>query len=157
MEVMKETELVNKLIELCYTIASAESCTGGMFASTIINVPCASKVINASIVTYSNEAKQKYCDVKKETLEKYGAVSEQVATEMAIGIAKQTHANVGVAFSGIAGPGGATPTKRVGTVCFAFAINDKVTSYTKIFDGDRMEVRKSSVDFAINTLLDLLK
>ena len=153
---MKEQAVVDKLVELGYTIASAESCTGGMFASTIINVPCASKVINSSVVTYSNEAKQKYCGVKEQTIEQFGVVSEQVAIEMALGIAKESNANVGVSFSGVAGPGGGTKETPVGTVCMAFAINGQVQSYTKIFAGDRMEVRQKCVDFALNKLLEIL-
>lgn len=127
-----------------------------MFASTIINVPCASKVINSSVVTYSNESKQKYCGVKEQTIEQFGVVSEQVATEMALGIAKESNANVGVSFSGVAGPGGGTKETPVGTVCMAIAINGQVQSYTKIFTGDRMEVRQKCVDFALNRLLEIL-
>lgn len=153
---MKEKILVEKLMEKNYTIASAESCTGGMFASTIVNVPNASSVINASVVTYSNEAKQKFCDVKKETLKAHGAVSEEVAREMAEGIKNTCDANVGVAFSGIAGPGGATPNKPVGMVCFAFCINGTTCSFTQIFKGNRTKVRKKSVNFAIDKLIELL-
>lgn len=154
---MKEEMLVNKLIQLGYTIASAESCTGGMFSSTIINVPNASKVISSSIVTYSNEAKQKYCGVKKETIETYGVVSENTAREMAIGIAKECDANVGVSFSGYAGPATDVGDTTVGTVCFGFCIEGKVCSCTKVFKGGRMSVRRKSVNFAINKLLELLE
>lgn len=154
---MKEQQVVNRLVELNYTIASAESCTGGLFAGTIINVPCASKVINSSIVTYSNEAKQKYCGVKAQTIEKFGVVSEQVAIEMAVGIARECGANVGVSFSGVAGPGGGTKETPVGTVCMAFAINGKVESFTKVFDGNRMEVRQKCVEFALEKLLEILQ
>lgn len=153
---MKEEQVVDRLVELGYTIASAESCTGGMFASTIINVPYASKVINSSVVTYSNEAKQKYCGVNEQTIETFGVVSEQVASEMALGIAQESKANVGVSFSGVAGPGGGTKETPVGTVCMAFAVNGKVESYTKIFDGGRMEVRQKCVEFALDKLLEIL-
>lgn len=154
---MNEEKLVNKLIELDYTIASAESCTGGMFASTIINVANASKVINSSIVTYSNEAKMKYCNVGIETLNNFGAVSIETAREMAVGIANECNSNIGVAISGIAGPGGGTPNKPVGTVCFGLSVNGEVYSYKKLFAGDRLSVRQQSVDFAINELINLLE
>ncbi len=153
---MKEKQLVCKLILNGYTIASAESCTAGKFAATIVNVPDASKVINSSIVTYSNEAKQKYCGVKTQTLQKFGAVSEETTNEMCSGIATECNANVGVAISGIAGPKGATPTKPVGTVCFGFCINGHITTCTMHFKGGRQSVRKKSVNFAINKLLKLI-
>lgn len=153
---MKETKLVNILIEKNYKIASAESCTGGMFASTIVNVPNASKVLDASIVTYANEAKEKYCNVSHKTLEKHGAVSEETAGEMAVGIAKECGCQVGVSFSGIAGPSGGTPQKPVGMVCFGFSINGKLETYTKFFKGNRTRVRKQSVRFAINKLIEIL-
>ena len=153
---MKETKLVNLLIEKNYKIASAESCTGGMFASTIVNVPNASKVLDASIVTYANEAKEKYCGVKSKTLEKYGAVSEETAGEMAIGIAKECNCQVGISFSGIAGPSGGTADKPVGMVCFGFCINGKLETYTKHFKGNRTKVRKQSVKFGVNKLIELL-
>ena len=146
---MKEEILVDKLMSRGFTIASAESCTGGMFAATIINVPNASNVINSSIVTYSNEAKQKYCGVSPESIVRFGVVSEEVAKEMAIGIARECVADIGVSFSGIAGPGGATPNKPVGMVCMAIAIGESVTAYTEIFKGDRMAVRTASVQVKI--------
>lgn len=96
---MKEKILVKKLQKLNYTIASAESCTGGLFASTIINVSGSSSVINSSIVTYSNESKEKFCDVKKETIKKFNVVSEQVAIEMAKGIVNICGSNIGVSFT----------------------------------------------------------
>ena len=124
MDIFKE--LVDLLIEKNMTIASAESCTGGLFAASIVDIADASKVLNASVVTYSNEAKTKYANVSPDLIEKYGAVSEEVAMAMAEGIAKETNANVGVSFSGIAGPTGGTPEKPVGTVCVVIYI-----------DGDR--------------------
>ena len=152
-----EEKLVNLLIEKNWTIASAESCTGGMFSSTIINVPNASKVINASIVTYSNEAKQEFCNVSKETLIEYGAVSEPVALEMAIGITQTCESEVGVGISGIAGPGGGTETKPVGTVCFGFFVNGNGFCYSKHFEGNRQEVRRQSVEFAVGKLIEILE
>ena len=102
----KSEELVSLLIDKGHTISFAESCTGGMAAASIVDVADASKVLNASFVTYANEAKIKYANVSGETLDKYGAVSEQTAGEMAEGAAKANNADVAVGISGIAGPTG---------------------------------------------------
>ena len=154
---MKEKKLVLKLIEKGYKIATAESCTGGMLAAHIVNVPMASKVLDESVVTYANEAKIKYCGVAPETIKKLGVVSEEVAGEMAKGIANSAGANVGVGISGIAGPTGGTTTKPVGMVCFGFCINGKVQTFTKYFKGSRTIVRQKSTKFAINKLIELIK
>ena len=153
---MKEKKLVLKLIEKGYKIATAESCTGGMLAATIVNVPMASKVIDESIVTYANEAKIKYVGVLPETIEKHGVVSEEVACQMAEGVAKTAGSNVGVGISGIAGPSGGTATKPVGMVCFGFSVNGKTQTHTKFFKGSRTSVRKKSTKFAILKLLEIL-
>ena len=157
MDIFKE--LVQVLIEKNMTIASAESCTGGLFVSHIVDVPDASKVLNASVVTYSNDAKEKYARVSHETLEKFGAVSEQVAGEMAEGIAKETDANVGVSFSGVAGPTGATPEKPVGTVCIGIYIDgDRHCDTLHLNENwSRIEIRKASVELLAEKLLNFLK
>ena len=154
---MNETKLVDLLISKNYKIASAESLTGGMFASTIVNVPNASKVLDASVVTYSNEAKQKYCGVNPQTIETFGVVSQEVVFEMANGVAKECGCEVGVAFSGVAGPSGGTPQTPVGTVCIGLFVNGKTFTFEKHFDGSRQDVRLQSVDFAIETLIELLQ
>ena len=153
---MKEKKLVLKLIEKGYKIATAESCTGGMLASKIVNVPMASKVLDESVVTYANEAKIKYAGVSAKSIEKYGVVSEPVAGEMAKGIAKSAGANVGVGISGIAGPTGGTETKPVGMVCFGFSVNGSVQTFTKYFKGSRTKGRKQSTNYALNKLLEIL-
>lgn len=140
-----------------YHISFAESCTGGMVCAQIVNVPNASKVLNSSFITYSNEAKMKWVHVDPDTLEKFGAVSEEVAKEMAIGAAKVSDSDIGVGITGIAGPAGGTKQKPVGMVCFGFKIKDNLYTYTKHFsDQSRNEVRKSSVDFVIKKLLELI-
>lgn len=152
-------ELVKVLIEKNMTIASAESCTGGLFASHIVDVPDASKVLNASVVTYSNEAKTKYANVSPDLIEKYGAVSEEVAMAMAEGIAKETDANVGVSFSGVAGPTGGTPDKPVGTVCIGIYIDGDRHCETLHLNEDwtRSEIRSASVAIMAERLLEILK
>src|SRR5690606_33632394 len=110
-------ETIAKLIKSKgYTIATAESCTGGMIASRLINYPGISEVFMEGMVTYSNSAKENRLGVKSETLKKYGAVSEEVAIEMAIGIANTAKTNIGISVTGIAGPDGGSEEKPVGLI-----------------------------------------
>lgn len=151
-------KLVSILIEKGYQVSCAESCTGGKLTGAIVDVPDASKVLNAGIVTYSNEAKMWYLGVKEETLEKYGAVSENTASEMAEGIAEANKAQIGVSVTGLAGPGGGTKEKPVGMVCFGFYVCGETTTVTKQFgDIGRNRVRKKSVEFALEKLVEILE
>lgn len=153
----KEEIVVQKLIENGYHISCAESCTGGMLTSRIVNVPNASRVLDASIVTYANDAKIKYLGVKPSSIDTYGVVSEQVAGEMAEGIAKAQQAQVGIGISGVAGPSGGTPEKPVGMVCFGFYISGKLLTYTNQFGNiGRLTVREKSVNFVFDKLIELL-
>ena len=155
---MNNHELVNLLIDKDYKISCAESCTGGLLASSIVEVPAASQVFDMSFVTYANEAKVKLIDVNENTINSYGVVSEEVAKEMAIGCAKKANAQVGVGISGIAGPTGATATKPIGMVCFGFYINGKIYSQTKYFGQiGRNEVRRASVNFVIDFIIEKIK
>lgn len=150
-------QLVAQLIEKGYHISCAESCTGGKLTGAIVDVADASKILNASIVTYSNEAKMKYLGVSKETLTTYGAVSEETAYEMAKGIANINDAEIGLSITGTAGPGGGTKEKPVGTVCFGFSVCGNVTTICKHFgDLGRNAVRDASVAFALQHTLSLL-
>ena len=145
--------VVNKLMAKNWKISFAESCTGGLAAARLISVPDASKVFEASVVTYANEAKVKYADVNMDTVIEYGVVSEGVALEMAKGVAKANHANVGVGISGIAGPTGATKTKPIGMVCFGFVIGDKAFARTCQFgELGRDAVRLASVNYVYEVL-----
>lgn len=154
---MRETELVNLLIEKGLHISCGESCTGGMLTAALVNVPAASTVLNASVVTYANEAKIKYLSVSEKTIEEYGVVSEQVAAEMAKGAAVNNNAEIGVGISGVAGPGGGTEKKPVGMVCFGFYINGEVYTFEKKFGTlERNVIRKKSTEFAIDKLIELL-
>ena len=126
----------------------------GKMAARIVDVPDASKVLNASIVTYANEAKMKYANVSKDTLKQYGAVSENTAREMAEGVAKANNADVAAGISGIAGPTGGTEDKPVGMVCFGFYIDGKVFSDTKHFGNiGRNNVRDESVEYVLDVLI----
>lgn len=152
-----EEKVVNKLIERGYHISFAESCTGGLGCGTLVNVPNASKVLDESYITYANSAKVKLLGVKEDTINTFGVVSEQVAREMAVGASKSSSAEVGVGITGVAGPSGGTDSKPVGMVCFGFSVNNKVNSYTVQFGNQgRNSVRKKSVKFTLETLLDLL-
>ena len=150
----KEEKLVHILTERGLHIAFAESCTGGLAAARLINVASASGVIDGSIVTYANEIKTKYVHVPEEMIRDYGVVSEEVASAMARGIVREMNCETGVGISGIAGPGGATPGKPVGMVCFGFVIGDEAWSRTRYFGNiGRNEVRRASVEFVYDELL----
>lgn len=147
-----EDVVAKLLIENKYTVSTAESCTGGMIASTLINYPGISEVFMEGAVTYSNEAKHKRLGVKNETLEKYGAVSEETAREMAIGIAKKANTDVSIVTTGIAGPGGGTEEKPVGLVYIGVYVKGKVKVEKHIFKGNRSKVRNQATITALDTL-----
>ena len=151
----KAHRVVDLLMQKGWHISFAESCTGGKAAAGIVDVANASAVLDASFVTYANEAKMKFLGVSAERIEKYGVVSEAVAGEMAIGAAKQTGAEIGIGISGIAGPSGATADKSIGMVCFGFYINGETYTATKLFGAiGRNAVRESSVAFVYDTLIE---
>ena len=158
MEFIIEEQLVNALIEKNWHISCAESCTGGLVASRIVNVANASRVLDVSFVTYANEAKMKYLGVSPDTITAHGVVSEEVVCEMAQGVAKEAGSQVGIGISGIAGPGGGTDKKPVGMVCFGFYVNGTITTKTMQFGNPgRNEVRALSTEYALKTLLELLE
>ena len=157
MSLSLEEQLVNKLIEKNWHIACAESCTGGLIASRIVNVANASKVFDVSFVTYANEAKMKYLGVSGNTILQHGVVSEEVVFEMTAGVAKEAESEVGIAISGIAGPSGGTDKKPVGMVCFGFYVNGHVITKTCQFGNPgRNEVRALSTEYALKTALELV-
>lgn len=138
-------------------LATAESCTGGWVSEAVTMVPGSSEWFERGFVTYTYISKREMLGVKEATLDKHGAVSEEIVREMASGALARSHAQVAVAVTGIAGPTGATPEKPVGTVCFAWAAKDaKRRSETKHFSGDREAVRKQSVEHALRGVLRLL-
>ena len=134
------------------TVTTAESCTGGLLAGTLVSVPGVSDVFKECFVTYSNKAKRRHLDVSKSTLRKYGAVSAQTAKEMAKGGVFATDADVCVAITGLAGPDGATPEKPVGLVYIACYMNDKVQVEEFHFKGNRQKIREQSVVQALDLL-----
>ena len=140
-----EQAVVRLLKKYELTVTTAESCTGGLLAGRIINVPGASEVYNEGFITYSNKAKRKYLDVSKSTLKKYGAVSEQTAREMATGGVFATDSDAGVAVTGLAGPDGGSEEKPVGLVYIATYMKDKVNVQKYQFKGNRAKIREQAV------------
>lgn len=148
-----ENELVQMLIARGLHISVAESCTGGMVTARLVGIADASKVLDAGIVTYSNEAKRRYLGVPQDVLERYGAVSEQTAAHMAAGVARANGAEIGISVTGLAGPGGATAEKPVGMVCFGLYLNGGIKTCTKQFgDLGRNRVREASADYILEWL-----
>lgn len=144
------------LIKNRLTISTAESCTGGMVAAQLINYPGISKAFLEGAITYSNEAKMNRLGVKRETLDKYGAVSPETAEEMAQGIAKTSGTDIGLSTTGIAGPGGGTDQKPVGLVYLGLSINGKVKTRELRLDGDRQSIRKDAAAKALDWLREEL-
>ncbi|GLB29279.1 putative competence-damage inducible protein [Lacrimispora amygdalina] len=146
-----EMAVVRLLKKYELTVTTAESCTGGLIAGRLVNVPGASEVFREGFITYSNKAKRKYLDVSKGTLKKYGAVSEQTAKEMATGGVFATDADACIAVTGIAGPD-AEGEKPVGLVYIACYMKDKVKVEEYHFKGNREKIREQSVVKALDFL-----
>jgi len=134
------------------TFAAAESCTGGLVCARLTCIAGSSDVVAGGVVSYSNEVKMKVLGVKEESLAAFGAVSEPVATQMAEGVRRATGADIAVSVTGIAGPGGATAGKPVGTVCFGVSSEHFTHVETKHFDPSlsRAEIRMLASDRALN-------
>jgi nicotinamide-nucleotide amidase len=147
-----EEIIIKKLIQKNMNISCAESLTGGMLCQTLINYPSSSKVFIEGAVTYSDESKINRLGVNPKTLMEFGAVSKEVAIEMAEGIAKTSNTNIGVATTGIAGPSGATKNKPIGTVYIAVCINGKTEVQHFLFKGNRNKIRINSTYKAMNMI-----
>jgi len=152
-----EFELVKLLKENNMTVSTAESCTGGLIGSSIVNVPGCSAVFNQGFITYANDAKIKYLGVDCETIKNYGVVSDEVVTQMALGCARESNSDVAIVTSGIAGPDGGTDTKPVGLVWMAVYICGQVYSKKNIYKGNRTQVREQAKDEAIEYALEKLR
>lgn len=151
-----EFEIAKLLEQKKLHVTTAESCTGGLIAGTLVNVPGISAWFEEGYITYSNEAKEKLLGVSHTTLETYGAVSEKTAKEMAAGAAKAAGAQAAIAVTGIAGPDGGTKDKPVGLVYTGCFCKGAVRVEKHIFDGGRREVRESSVQAALALLRTML-
>ena len=134
-------------------LVTAESCTGGWAAQVVTSVAGSSNWFERGFVTYSNDAKRELLGVRQETLDQHGAVSEETAREMAQGALQRGKGTIALAITGVAGPGGGSRSKPVGTVCFAWASHASLKSETRQFPGDREAVRRQSVIHALEGAL----
>ena len=151
-------ELAEVLKARGLTCATAESCTGGLIGAALTAVSGSSEWYMGGVISYANSVKTGLLGVSEADLAAYGAVSEAVVRSMALGACRVTGADIACAVSGVAGPGGGTPEKPVGTVCFGFYINGKCSSCTCLFENlSRTEVRESAVRFVFKSLSVLLK
>lgn len=147
------------LIDHDAMVVTAESCTGGMIAEALTDIAGSTAWFDRAYVTYSYESKREMLGVHESTIQKKGAVSQECVEEMALGALQQSHAKVSVACSGIAGPGGGTPDKPVGTVWLAWAIQgrEEVVTQRFQFDGDRQAVREQTTEAALMGIMKLLQ
>ncbi len=152
MQTVLAEEVVKMLKAAKMTVTTVESCTGGLLSGTLVDVAGVSDVFNQAFVTYANEAKHSLVGVKKETLDSYGAVSEETAREMAEGGAKVAKADACLSVTGIAGPDGGTAEKPVGLVYIGCHVNGSTVVERNIFSGTRREVREQSVLAALKLL-----
>lgn len=152
-----ENKIHNLLIERKFTLALAESLTGGSLAYSFVKIPGCSAYLMGSIVAYSNLAKKELLSVSAKTLESFGEVSEEAAYEMAEGALQKFHSDFSLSVTGIAGPTGATEKKPVGMVCFALASKKKKTlAWTAFFEGEREVIIKKTLQEALERLFERL-
>ena len=154
--VAKTVDLAAILQKKGWFMATAESCTGGLIAAACTDLAGSSNWFERGFVTYSNAAKTELLDVDPKLIERHGAVSEEVACAMAQGAVARSHAQAAVAVTGVAGPGGGSADKPVGTVWFGWATPGGTVTEMKRFDGDRSSVRQATVAHALARLLELL-
>ena len=152
MSYLKAKHLSELMLSKQYTIALAESCTGGSLSSSLTLIAGASSYFNCGFITYSNESKVNMLGVDPKTIELFGAVSEKVAFEMAFGAGEKSNSNLSIAVTGIAGPSGGTSEKPVGMVCFGFFVNGNVETTTQFFSGARSDIVSQSIAFALEEL-----
>ena len=142
------------LTDKCLWITTAESCTGGGVSYALTDTPGSSAYLDRAFITYSNQAKHDLLGVSLQTLMDFGAVSEQVVLEMAEGASKAANADIAIAISGVAGPGGGSIDKPVGLVWFCIKTGDELYPSQQIFSGDRAEVRVQAIVYALKCLID---
>jgi nicotinamide-nucleotide amidase len=148
-------QLAQALMAKGWMLATAESCTGGLIAAACTDIAGSSEWFERGFVTYSNEAKTELLGVDPALIDVHGAVSEVVARAMAFGAVRHSHAQVSVAVTGVAGPGGGSKDKPVGRVWFGFMVDGLLTSETRRFDGGRAAVRAATVQHALRRLIEL--
>ena len=148
-----EAQVLSKLlISNDLTISVAESCTGGSLSRALTSIPGASSYFDCGYITYSNQSKTEMLGVDIQTIKTFGAVSEEVALEMVIGLATRSHSDIAVSVTGVAGPTGGTSEKPVGMVCLGFSYGGKTSTSTQLFSGDRASIVSQSVSYALKQL-----
>ena len=150
------SRLAELLLAKQWRLVTAESCTGGMISAACTDLAGSSAWFERGFVTYSNDAKMELLGVEERILRRAGAVCQGVAKAMALGAIAQSHAQVAIAVTGVAGPTGGSPAKPVGTVWFGFALPGQVVTEKWHFAGDRAAVRSATVHHAINRLIGLI-
>ena len=158
MELMRLAEFVGAALQRRgLMLATAESCTGGWVAQAVTSIPGSSQWFERGFVTYSNDAKQEMLGVSAATLEQHGAVSEETVAEMMTGALSHSHAQIALGISGVAGPDGGSLEKPVGTICLAWGLKGQPVVTRRVqLPGERQEVRRLAVIYALNGLLELL-
>ncbi len=148
--------IILKLIKKNLSISIAESCTGGLIASSITKINGASKIFSCGIISYSNNTKVKYLSVSKKTLNKFGAVSSNVACEMVDGLYKKERTKITVSTTGIAGPNGGSKKKPVGLVYVGLKFKNKNYIYKNLFKGSRLGIQKKTRNFIFKKIDELI-
>ena len=152
-----EKDIAARLIGKNLTVSTAESCSGGLIAHGLTNIPGSSKYFKLGVVAYSNEVKKTILNVSKAIIKNKGAVSKEVAISLSKGILKLSKTNIALATTGIAGPGGATKTKPIGLVFIALAYKNKIICRRYHFKGTRLSIKKQTSEAALKLLKNFLK
>tara|TARA_Y100001970_G_C14149629_1_gene811915 strand:- start:916 stop:1383 length:468 start_codon:yes stop_codon:yes gene_type:complete len=150
-------KIINKIIKLKKTVAIAESCTGGLLTYSFIKNPGASMFFKYALITYSNQSKIKFLNIEKKQIDKYGAVSKQIAQSMLFNLHLKSKADLIIVTTGIAGPKGSTKNKPVGLVFIGIKFLKKNYIFKKNFKGTRIEIQKKTVQFIFNEIIKLIK
>jgi PncC family amidohydrolase len=151
-----EIQAGESLRRLGWKLATAESCTGGLIGHYLTNVPGSSDYYLGGVIAYANEVKLSLLGVRSETLEKFGAVSQETVLEMAHCVRQKLGAQVGLSVSGIAGPGGGTPEKPVGLVWIGLSLPEVEHAWRYVWEGDRLQVKMQTADQALRLLVEYL-
>ncbi|TAN62590.1 CinA family protein [bacterium] len=153
----KERKLIELLVRKRLTLSTAESCTGGLLSHRLTNIPGSSKAFLCGIIAYSNASKTRILKVPKSVTKAKGAVSAETAKLMAINARRIPDASIGIAITGIAGPGGGTKLKPAGTVFIAVSGKKKTYVQKFLFSGNRLQIKRKSVDKALDMILKEIK
>ena len=147
---------INKLLKTNVSIATAESCTGGLLSYSFIKNKGVSKIFKTGLICYSNTSKIKFLKIKKNTLKKYGAVSHKTSKEMTQNLSKISGCDLSITTTGIAGPTGYTKNKSIGLVYIGFKYKKKLKIFKKNFKGSRIQIQKKTVNFVFKQILNLI-